>query len=167
MPSGAVERPDKEAVAVAVSELNRCPYCVDAHSAMLRSTGTPAPPPLQDWAAATRTPGAAIVRNPPFSAPHVPELVGTAVLFHYINRAGQRLPGRLAAAHPPPAAAWPDAGAGGPALQRRSPACGRAPGETLDLLPEAELPADLEWARGAPHIAGAWARFTAAAETGG
>ena len=41
------------------------------------------------------------------------------------------------------------------------------PGESLDLLPDAELPADMEWARGAPHVAGAWARFAAAADAAG
>jgi hypothetical protein len=41
---------------------------------------------LATWAAATRTPGDELVRNPPFSEREAPEIIGTAVGFHYINR---------------------------------------------------------------------------------
>ncbi|MEM7164125.1 MAG: carboxymuconolactone decarboxylase family protein [Planctomycetota bacterium] len=40
---GAVPRATKEAVAVGVSRANQCPYCVDAHSIMLRAIGDPVP----------------------------------------------------------------------------------------------------------------------------
>ena len=36
---GAVPRETKEAIAACVSKLNRCPYCVDAHSIMLTAKG--------------------------------------------------------------------------------------------------------------------------------
>ncbi len=164
--AGAVERPVKEAVAVAVSELNRCPYCVDAHSAMLRSTGTAAPTQFAAWAAATRSPGAGILQNPPFDAAQVPEMVGTAVLFHYINRPvsvfldESPLPIRRRLLRAPMLAL---------AGRRFRPftSVPPPPGESLDLLPDAGLPADMEWARGARHIAGAWARFAAVVEAAG
>src|SRR5919108_782318 len=36
---GKVDRMVKEAVATAVSSINRCPFCVDAHAAMLAAGG--------------------------------------------------------------------------------------------------------------------------------
>ena len=164
--AGAVERPVKEAVAVAVSELNRCPYCVDAHGAMLRSTGAAVPTRIEAWAAATRSRGAAILQNPPFDAAQVTEMVGTAVLFHYINRPvsvfldESPLPTRRRPLHGPMLAL---AGRRFRPFTRVPP----APGESLDLLPDATLPPDMEWARGARHIEGAWARFAAAVEAAG
>jgi AhpD family alkylhydroperoxidase len=143
---GTVDRAVKEALAISVSEANRCPYCVDAHSAMLSSLGGATAP------------------QPPFAPADLPELAGTAMLFHYINRpvtifldesplptrrmhglmvslAGRRFRRFTNAAHPP--------------------------GETLDLLPPAELPPDLAWAAQSPHVAGALARFAAAVERAG
>jgi len=37
----------------------------------------------------------------------------------------------------------------------------------LELLPETELPADLEWAKASPNIAGAFARFAAVIDRAG
>jgi AhpD family alkylhydroperoxidase len=37
--AGRVDRAIKEAVAAAVSKKNQCPFCVDAHTLMLRATG--------------------------------------------------------------------------------------------------------------------------------
>lgn len=37
--AGRVDRAVKEAVAVAVSKTNRCPYCVEAHATMLTAAG--------------------------------------------------------------------------------------------------------------------------------
>src|SRR5688500_7442995 len=37
--AGSVDRAVKEAVAIAVSSINRCPFCVDAHAVMLTATG--------------------------------------------------------------------------------------------------------------------------------
>ena len=36
---GSIPREEKEAIAACISQLNRCPYCVDAHTIMLRATG--------------------------------------------------------------------------------------------------------------------------------
>ncbi len=36
---GQVPRERKEAVAAVISDLNRCPYCVDAHTMMLDAAG--------------------------------------------------------------------------------------------------------------------------------
>ncbi len=176
---GRVERERKEVVATAVSAANRCPFCVDAHAAMLSALGgldtartleagrlDRLPPALEAtarWAAATRRRGALELREPPFGEDEAPEMIGTAVLFHYINRpvnvfldetpfpsgaralrtgmlwvAGRRFKGVVSVA--------PE------------------PGETLDLAPATELPDDLGWARGSEPIAAAWARFSGAVE---
>ena len=37
--AGQVARPVKEALAAEISRLNRCPYCIDAHTLMLEAAG--------------------------------------------------------------------------------------------------------------------------------
>jgi AhpD family alkylhydroperoxidase len=180
---GRVPRAVKEAVATTVSSVNRCPFCVDAHAAMLAAAGhhatgmrlerrsfsgfgDPAIARAVEWAAATRSPGAAVLQEPPFSAEEAPELIGTAMLFHYINRpvtvflgesplpaGGRLLKGSML---------WL-AGRRFRTFVREQP----EPGESLELLPDAELPRELGWAQGSEPIAAAWARFAAAAEAAG
>lgn len=180
---GAARREVKEAVATAVSRLNRCPYCVDAHAIFLdgltahdaaealgsRRDGEVHDPALRAavaWAEATRTPGAAVLRAPPFEPAEAPELLGTAVFFHYVNRMVTVLLGES----PLPG--------GGRRLRRplrrlagwyfsRALRRPKAAGASLPLLPPAELPLDLAWARASPHVAGAFARFAHEVERGG
>lgn len=179
---GRVPREHKEAVAAVISDLNRCPYCVDAHTTMLHSAGLhrlanvvarvrngtiedPELAAIIAWAAATRSPGAQVLLSPPFAIEEAPELIGTAVVFHYINRVvtillGESpLPGRgwLRQAAKWPAAAWF-------ARAMRRP---KAAGESLALLPDAPLPADLAWAAPSPTVAAAFARFAAVADEAG
>jgi AhpD family alkylhydroperoxidase len=101
--TGNVRREIKEAVAATVSRINQCPYCVDAHTIMLHATSEhnvakaiskqddekiqdPKIRSIVAWASATRSPDAEILRSPPFSTQDAPEIIGTAVSFHYINR---------------------------------------------------------------------------------
>ena len=100
---GIVPRSSKEIIAATVSKLNQCPYCVDAHNIMLNAShekliataiieGThnqisnKEKRSLLEWALATRTPGSAILNKPPFARSAAPEIIGTAVFYHYINR---------------------------------------------------------------------------------
>src|SRR5215471_10127748 len=100
---GMAARGAKEAVAAAVSDLNRCPWCVDAHTTMLYATGhqhtaqailsdgdrSHLPEALRaivDWAYATRTPGVPALAHPPFRSEQAGEFLGTALAFHYLNR---------------------------------------------------------------------------------
>jgi AhpD family alkylhydroperoxidase len=168
---GLVSREDKEAVATAVSLANRCPYCVDVHSAALTGLAPGADTraiaagrlnevsghrvrELTRWARDGGGPA-------PFPAAEAPELIGVAVTFHYINRmVNVFLPGSPFPPVPPVAAG----------VLRRSAArvmrgmAGRrgAPGTSADLLPGAPLPPDLRWAAAAPHIGGAFGRGAAA-----
>jgi AhpD family alkylhydroperoxidase len=180
---GRVERPIKEAVAAAVSSINRCPFCVDAHASMLAAgghyaaarklgrgrydeIGDPQLAKVVDWAVATRSPDAEILRRPPFERFQAPELIGTAMLFHYINRPVNVF---LSDSPFPLDGRFMKGGMFRLAGRRfrdvvREPV---APGTSLELLSDSSLPEDMGWARGSPIIAGAWARFTAAVEEAG
>src|SRR5262245_37837449 len=99
-PAGRI---DREVVAAAVSRRNGCPFCVDVHTMTLHGASAHDVAEalvrgddagisdarlraIAEWAAATRSPGAAILSAPPFSSEHAPQILGTAVAFHYINR---------------------------------------------------------------------------------
>lgn len=171
----------KEAVAAAVSTINACPYCVDVHTTMLNAitsgVGAAAvadPDRIADpelravvaWALATRTRDAPILGQRPFREEHAPELIGTAVAFHYINR----MVNIFAAASPFPMATpktKPFLAAVAVPFFRKFLIREARPGESLELLPPATLPADLGWAANDPIIADAYARAAAAFELAG
>jgi hypothetical protein len=117
------------------------------------------------WAAASRTPDAPVLASPFFAAHERPEIVGTALLFHYINRPVTVLLGDSPL--PPVPARWQGAArraAGwwfGRAIVRAKPA------DPPALLPAAPLPDDLRWAAASPAVADALARFVAAVEDAG
>ncbi|MEU4482472.1 carboxymuconolactone decarboxylase family protein [Micromonospora sp. NPDC023966] len=94
--AGDASRVDRELVASAVSRANRCRFCVDAHVMLLHALGehglaeviarggTPPEPwhaELAGWAEASRSPGAS-----GWTSPYGPELTGTLLAFHFINR---------------------------------------------------------------------------------
>jgi AhpD family alkylhydroperoxidase len=178
-----VSRAEKEAVAAAVSTINACPYCVDVHTTTLHALTDSAPaaaiaaenpdhiadPALRDlvaWARATRTPDAPIVRQRPFDDEHAPELIGTAVAFHYINR----MVNIFAAESPFPLAnsrTKPLLKALAVPAFRRLMARDVQPGASLGLLSPAQLPADLSWANTDSVIADAYGRAAAVFETAG
>jgi AhpD family alkylhydroperoxidase len=174
---GHAGRAAKEAVAAAVSVANACPYCVEVHSTALRGLDAgpaadalaagrvdevddPGVSVLAEWARHTgdRARGYAV----PAPAEQVPELVGVAATFHYLNRMVNIF---LADSPLPPAA--PDAAKN---VARRllvrvmRPGVNRAPGLSLPLLPEAPLAPDLAWAAGNPAVAAGFARACAAVD---
>ncbi|HCT78566.1 MAG TPA: hypothetical protein DGT23_18690 [Micromonosporaceae bacterium] len=94
--AGDESRVDRELVASAVSRANRCRFCVDAHVMLLHALGeqelaevisrggTPPQPKhaeLADWAEASRSPVATA-----WDSPYGPEVTGTLLAFHFINR---------------------------------------------------------------------------------
>ena len=98
-----VKRNVKDAIATAVSKINKCPWCVDAHTIMLigLSSSTVAKAienenlsliedtkmrTIVEWALANRTPSAKIINNPPFTFDEAPEIIGTAIYYHYVNK---------------------------------------------------------------------------------
>ncbi|MFX1521542.1 MAG: carboxymuconolactone decarboxylase family protein [Promethearchaeota archaeon] len=181
--AGDVRRELKEAIAATVSRINQCPYCVDAHTIMLHATSehkTAKAISKQDdekiqdseirsiveWASANRSPGTEILRSPPFSRQEAPEIIGTAVVFHYINRMVslllnetplpsnnfllkgilKRVAGRMFSR----------------AVHRTKPS-----GLSLNFLPAAELPKDFAWAESSPIVAKAFSRWAAVVEDAG
>ncbi|MER7760787.1 alkylhydroperoxidase [Streptomyces sp. NPDC097619] len=165
---GTVGRTAKEVVATEVSRANSCPYCVSVHQATLDSLSAQPGAPggaLAVWAASTgRKPGRGAPTEPPFPAAQAPELAGTAVTFHYINR----MVGLYLDESPVPGQA--PGFVRGPIMRTvaRSmrPVSGRPlePGTALELLPAAPLPAALSWARPNPVVAEAMGRAVAAME---
>jgi len=180
---GIVRREIKEAVAATVSQLNHCPYCVDAHTMMLHATSAhgvaaaisqvnhgeirdPAIHQIVAWAEATRSPDDPLLQKPPFSEEEAPEIIGTAVAFHYINRMVDIF---LYETPLPSNRGWLKG-----MLKRmagwyfsRAARRVKATGTSLTLLPEAELPADMGWTTASPTIAGAFARWAAVVEMAG
>lgn len=182
---GAASRAAKETVAAAVSAGNACPYCVAVHAAALDGglgrapearaiaqdgPGAIADPALRDlaaWARASGTGEPAALSGAPPPAGQVPELLGVAVTFHYLNRMVSVF---LAESPVPPRAPAAMRGVLMRMLGRMMvPRAGAAPpaGASLDLLPAAPPPDDLSWADGDPRVSVAFARAAAAVEEAG
>jgi len=107
-----------------------------------------------------------VLATPPFTPDEAPAFIGTAVFFHYINRMVTILLG----SSPLPL----KNGIGKTVSMRLGawyflPAIGRekSPGTSLGLLPAAELPDDLSWAKSSAATAGAFARLASAIEKAG
>jgi AhpD family alkylhydroperoxidase len=173
---GSVPRNVKEAVATAVSAKNKCGFCVDAHTIMLREGGEKDAvgavvkgkyDKLEDVKMRTVLEWVQNRENPkPFSRQEAPEIIGTVVYFHYINRMATIL---LTKTPLPTGQPLLKGTMLNVATQMFSTAYKRPKtvGDSLQFLPEAELPADLEWAKEAPNVAGAFARFAKAVEYAG
>ncbi len=172
---GEVPRAHKEAVATTVSRLNACPFCVDAHLMALQAAGRgadvravesgvvedisdPRLGALVRWASRSLSPGDPVLAQPPFGPTEAPEIIGTALSFHYINRMVNVFcdPSPM----PLPAALRPLRGPmrrlGAP-MMRAMVTRHHVPGRGLELVPRADLPADMPWAAGRATIAGALA----------
>ena len=171
--------PVKEAIAAAVSQSNQCPYCVEIHGAvasvlsdqplapllMHERTADIADPTLRGivtWAQATRTAGSAAVLHPPCTASTAPEIIGTAITYHYINRLVQIfLPASLLPAlfHQ----GWPGSVAWRLIARKlaRSREHVRVAGSSLRFVPAADLPSEFSWAAASPTISRALAGWAA------
>jgi AhpD family alkylhydroperoxidase len=179
--TGSAGRSAKEAVAAAVSLGNACPYCVEVHTAMLHGLvhgqdavaigddriGSIADPVVRQtaaWARASGIRAEAARHEMPFPAEQIPELVGVAVTFQYLNRmVNVFLTETVIPPRVPPAMRRGLQSMIG-RLMRPATRGFCPPGAALSLLPEAVLPADLSWAAGNPTIAGAFARAAAAVD---
>lgn len=180
--AGQVPRLTKEAVAMAVSKTNECPFCAEFHALTVyggrggdiaraiergdySAINDPAIRGPVEWAAMTRTPDAAILSAPPFSRQEAPEIIGTALTFHYINR-------MVNVFCPDSAFPLPPALSGLQAvlyrlaspLMRDVMMTAPKPGASLAPLPRVDLPDDLSWAAPNETIAAAFAGFAAIVE---
>ncbi|HHO50702.1 MAG TPA: hypothetical protein ENK18_07455 [Deltaproteobacteria bacterium] len=99
----ALTRAEREIIATAISVSNRCHFCINIHSTLVRTSSEPgvaglildrrpekiADPRERDLARfglSTKEPAAAIIRNPPFTADEVSDAAVLALGFHYLNR---------------------------------------------------------------------------------
>ncbi|WP_426512333.1 carboxymuconolactone decarboxylase family protein [Dactylosporangium sp. McL0621] len=170
MLTGTAPRARKEAVAAAVAVVNRCPFCIDAHTAMLHATGEHGlaaavlrgeePDALVAWARSTRS---AAPAPWPFPVALAPEYVGTALANHFINRMVDAL--RPGSPLPGGALRSPSRRAAGFVLSRTVRRT-LTPGQSLALLEPAAGPVASPWAGDGP-VAVAWAAFERAATAGG
>lgn len=180
---GVVPRAMKEVIAATVSQLNQCPYCVDAHTIMLTAAGEGkvanaiSKTRYEDisdervfefvqWSLATTSPRSELLRYLPFSKQELPEIIGTAVFYHYMNRMTNAL---LGDSPLPIGQGWLKSPMKTIASQTFSNAINRAKtvGDSLDFLPKADLPNDLRWAKTSANVARAYASFADAVEEAG
>ncbi|HEX3588105.1 MAG TPA: carboxymuconolactone decarboxylase family protein [Pseudonocardiaceae bacterium] len=144
---GRVDRTTKEAVAAAVAHANSCWYCEELHVTVLESLNDRRSADNDVTSLADRRTGqlTAWARRParplPFPDWHVPELVGTVVVSHYLNRIAMVL-----------SSSDTD---GFAAVAERAHA---VPGTGAGPLPDAPVPTGFAWAGGQQEIASAFAR---------
>jgi AhpD family alkylhydroperoxidase len=180
--AGQVDRARKEAVALAVSQANACPFCVDTHTVMLHASTShdlagailrndnhnihdPQLQTLVQWVMSNHTANRHGVLPIPCSATDAPEIIGTAIAFHYINRMANvfltdkllPLPSALKALTMRMYGAT-----AGKRFVRRLPQ-----GNSLQFVPQANLPDDFAWAAANPAVAGAFAGFAAVVDQAG
>ncbi len=164
----------KEAVAVAVSDSNRCPYCVQAHTSMLEGSGAHVgddgvPASIVEWAAATGDRENAIGLQPPFPRNSAPAIMGTAVMFHYINRMvnlfldDTMMPvvGKLPLVSGPAFRLFSNFVSG------RIATLDVVPGRFLTGEPKMALPEEFRWAEPDAGVSGGLLRFASSAESAG
>jgi AhpD family alkylhydroperoxidase len=181
--TGQVDRALKEAVAAAVSKTNTCPYCVDVHTSMLHAISKhdaadailrgdydrihdPQLKAIVPWVLAKATRQANGAPPPTFAPGDAPEIIGTAVAFHYINRMVNVFLGETFL--PVPAALKGLTGRlFGATAGKRFISRAVRPGDSLQFVPQAQLPDDLSWAASNPAVAGAFAGFAEVIEATG
>lgn len=174
--AGPADRVTRELVAATISRINACPYCVDVHGMMLEGAGQkelakgvfsdgklqnsdPWVRGIIEWASATRSPTASNLAHPPFADVDRPQVFGTAVVFHYINRVvnvfmdESPMPIRLSSSVKQTL---------GSVMTSRIVAVVGTPGESLGYLADAPLPPELSWAKLNPSVAGGLARMNSA-----
>lgn len=174
---GYFTREQKEEIGVSLAQLNGCTYCEDLLTAVVYAADREAADtlrrrsqdgPLFDWAAHTLQPGSRVIREPPFSPEEAPELVGTALVFHYLNRFVPTLFDGTPVNAPLGSEAIKSTMLRMFGFELKETTTKRlVPGRASGLLPAAELPADLAWAADNEVVAEAIARWAGAVETAG
>jgi hypothetical protein len=169
--TGQADRVQKEVVAASVSAANTCPYCVAVHTAAAQdlipgldaasvATGNLANPLLKEtagWASASVRPGA----SQPAPPGNFAELAGVAVTFQYLNRMVTIfLPESPLPPMTPKAVGGWVMGMLASGMTSPRPVAGAS----LELLPDAALPAEFSWAARDSRIAAALGGAAAAIE---
>ncbi|MET8062726.1 carboxymuconolactone decarboxylase [Micromonospora sp. NPDC005313] len=182
--SGAADRASKEAAATAVAVATICPYCVDMHSVSMYDLAgeydadqlaadrvddmrDPRLREISQWARGAQEapdgPGMPAWLTPAQSA----ELIGTVTAMHYLTRMVNVFLSNFLLPPGLTGRARQRMKQGVARLLRETLRTHREPGRSLDLLPDAPLPADAGWAAGNPFIGGALARAAATFDAAG
>jgi len=170
---GQVPRETKEAIAASISKVNQCPYCVDAHTIMIRAAGERKNAKLiaqekydqiqpeqtkkiVKWALSSLSPKSELILSPPFEKRDRSEIIGTAVFYHYINPLVTLFLGnsplpvpffknqmKTIASH----------------IFKKAVNRSKIPGSSLTLLPQRKVTIDLSWTKESPNIYGAFSRL--------
>jgi AhpD family alkylhydroperoxidase len=171
---GIVPREEKEAIAACISQLNRCPYCIDAHTIMLRATGNKKAAKqitkqnyqniqnkniqkIIKWALSTLNPNSPLIQNPPFSTNQAPEIIGTALFYHYINPLVTIFLGKTPLPLPFLKNQMKQIAT---QLFKKAVKKQKKSGLSLSLLPIPKLPKEYLWAKASANISEAYSKFT-------
>ena len=180
-----VDRTTKDAITAVLSQINDCPYCEDMLISLVHAAGEheaandifvqkdfdTAEDVLRqrlDWVRAIATADDGEVPETPFTADQMPEVIGTLMAMSDINRFSHVVMEDSPVSAPfglRQLKAWALRLFGSELTVTRQ--LSLVPGRSLELLPPAELPADMEWARPNPRVADAVSRYAAAVEKEG
>ncbi len=177
-----LDRTTKEALTATLSSINDCPYCGDMMVSLVHagdrhddaglilseSEEHITDPLLRErllWVRAVATPGAESPSTVPFSDQELPEAIGSLMALSDINRFSH-----IVMDGSPVKAPFGVEAIKAVALRifgnelRATHTAPLTPGRTLHLLPDAELPVDMQWAKPHPRIARTVAKWAAAVE---
>ena len=173
-------REDKEALGVTFSQINGCSYCEDLINSVVYGANEhelaenmrhrrhslitdEKTRKLHQWVQASYSPGAHIIKNPPFDEREAPEVIGSALMFNYFNRYVKVFFSGTPLKSPFSSKTIKTALYRLTGVELRESVTRRLkPGRALHLLPPAPLAEDMQWATGNANIAAAVSRWTAA-----
>jgi hypothetical protein len=180
-----LDRTTKDAISAVLSQVNDCPYCEDMLISLVHAGGDHEAAndifgrnnldasddilrQRLEWVRAIATSSDAPLPDTPFTEEQIPEVIGTLMGMSDINRFSHVVMEDSPVAAPfgmQSIKAWALRMFGSELeVTRQAPL---VPGRALGLLPAAELPADMQWARPNPRIADAVSRWAATVEREG
>jgi AhpD family alkylhydroperoxidase len=180
-----VDRTTKDAISAVLSQMNDCPYCEDMLISLVHAGGEhqaateifsgsafDAPEDQLrrrlEWVRALATSCGGNLPPTPFSEEQIPEVIGTLLGMSDINRFSH-----VVMSDSPVSAPFGLQSLKAMALKlfgselTVTRQAKLLPGRTLDLLPSADLPDDMAWARPNPRVANALARYANVVEVEG
>ncbi len=176
---GVTPRSTLEAVSAAVSLINECPYCVDAHSGMLYAASkhdvvdaifkrdislikNVKTRQIVKWALATKQPDSPILACPPFTKGELPEIIGTTITYHFVNRMVNIFlnPSPLPIPNNSKVIRKFAVRLFGATIAKRIIKRKVIPGDSLKFISQDELPRKLLWAASNSYISHAFSSFT-------
>jgi AhpD family alkylhydroperoxidase len=180
-----VDRTTKDAISAVLSQLNDCPYCEDMLISLVHAGGDHETASeifvgsdfddsddllrrRLEWVHGLATRSADQLPATPFTEEQLPEVIGTIMGMSDINRFSH-----VVMTDSPVSTPFGLRGLKALAVRlfgselKVTRQAALEPGRALHLLPKAELPVDLQWARANPRVADALARYAATVEREG